>query len=590
MLRCILSSTRFRSEVWWGRDQQYAAVRWGHRAFAVIFAILLPLVSAVSAFATSDDDNRFLTAAQDPAVIANALERERQGHPPSLIVTGISVPHHSLAADLIARGVLAASGSTYDRVLLISPDHFRALKTPFGVTTADLETATGVLFADRPFAQAVLTASDMFSDIGGAPREHGIHAITPFIRAVFPNARIVAITTATASTPAEWRAAAEIIGTLVTPRTLIVQSTDYSHFLPVETAALRDQETVSALASGDPEAVLSLIQPDHMDSRAAQFIQMTLQRKLYNSAPVIVANRNANEYIATPGPTTSYIVTVYTPEPEHGWQLHYPDQTITYFGGDTFIGRGWTDLALRPAAINWLEQRIRDFTGANPFLINLEGVVLDEQPAGANYVQHLMLSKLVLPVLKRLGVSAVNSANNHAYDFGPEGLAESTRLLETNGIQVVRHGVVAQYGQVNLLPLTFKRSYFYDHSVIRSPSQLEAICTMQASSPLIVLAHWGVDYADKPGSFEKEALATLEKCGVAAVIGAHSHRASPNIERSASGALQSVFSMGNLIFDQTGTDISGALVEMRVFRQGTIALRVIQIPNFFEALRSPAFQ
>jgi hypothetical protein len=39
--------------------------------------------------------------------------------------------------------------------------------------------------------------------------------------------------------------------------------------------------------------------------------------------------------------------------------------------------------------------------------------------------------------------------------------------------------------------------------------------------------------------------------------------------------------MGNLIFDQTGDKVSGALVQLRSFRQGTIAPRIISIPNFF---------
>ena len=433
--------------------------------------------------ASEEHRNPFLEAAHDSAAVSAALERERRDPKPSLAVTGVTVPHHLLAADPIARGVLAASGGTYDQILLISPDHFRSLTTPFGITSADLATANGTLAADRAFIAKALAASSMFADIGSAPHEHGIHAVTPFLRAVFPQARIAAVTTATYSKPADWRAVAELLASIIEPKTLIVQSTDYSHFLPVEIAALRDQETVAALASGDPEAVLALNQPAHIDSRASQFIQMWLQRKLFGAAPVIIGNRNAHEYIPASGPTTSYVVTAFTPEPQHGAQLQYSDQAIMYFGGDVYIGRGWSQPSMQPAIIDMLVRRIKDVTAGHSLVINLEGVVLEEDPAGANAVQHLMLSSLALPVLKKLGVVAASLANNHAYDFGEEGLSSSTRLLESHGIHALRHGIASELGPISLLPLTFKRSYFFDHAVIRSRSQLKSMCELKTAPP-----------------------------------------------------------------------------------------------------------
>ena len=549
-------------------------------------SVFFPTLLCAGLALAADEDNRFLAAAQDRAFIARALEQERQATPPSLPVTGVTVPHHLLAADLIARGILAAAGGTYDRVLIISPDHFRRLKTPFGITTADLKTINGDLAADRPFSQTVLHANSKFADTGNASDEHGIHAVAPFIRAVFPNVHIAAITIAASSTPADWREAAVLLSGMVDAKTLIVQSTDYSHFLPVETAVLRDQETLAVLGSGEPEAVLPLDQPSHMDCKGCQFIQTFLQRTLYNAAPVIVANRNSNEYVPGSGPTTSYVVTVFTPDSEHGGKLRFPDQAVMYFGGDTYIGRGWTEPAMQPSGMDWLVRRINDVTAGHPVVVNLEGVILDQIPAGTNSAQHIMLSSLALPVLKELNLAAANLANNHAYDFGEEGLSESVKLLQAASIPALRHGVVADLGVVKVLPLTFKRGYFFDHAVIRELSQLQSICALQGPSPLIVLAHWGGDYTDTPGPFEREVLDKLATCGVSAVIGAHSHRASPKVELRAGGVLQSVFSMGNLIFDQTGENISGSLVEVRIFRQGTIALRVVRIPNFFEMQKS----
>ena len=107
-----------------------------------------------------------------------------------------------------------------------------------------------------------------------------------------------------------------------------------------------------------------------------------------------------------------------------------------------FIGRGWTEAARRPATVDWLAREITKFTGGNPLVLNLEGVLLEEQPSGANTVQHLMLAQLALPLLGKLRLAAVNLANNHSHDFGEEGAAETAKLMERAGIAVLRHGVV----------------------------------------------------------------------------------------------------------------------------------------------------
>jgi hypothetical protein len=46
----------------------------------------------------------------------DAIAQERRPAALALPVTGISVPHHILAADLIARGLQAAAGNHYDRI------------------------------------------------------------------------------------------------------------------------------------------------------------------------------------------------------------------------------------------------------------------------------------------------------------------------------------------------------------------------------------------------------------------------------------------------------------------------------------------
>src|SRR5665647_1340965 len=44
-------------------------------------------------------------------------------------ITGLTVPHHLLAADLIAGAFALASGQDYRRIIILSPDHFQRSRT-----------------------------------------------------------------------------------------------------------------------------------------------------------------------------------------------------------------------------------------------------------------------------------------------------------------------------------------------------------------------------------------------------------------------------------------------------------------------------
>ena len=70
---------------------------------------------------------------------------------------------------------------------------------------------------------------------------------------------------------------------LITSKTLILQSTDFSHYLTHPEAIERDQQVLNIIAADDVDAAAKLMQPAHLDSRGAQYIQMRLQAKLFNS-------------------------------------------------------------------------------------------------------------------------------------------------------------------------------------------------------------------------------------------------------------------------------------------------------------------
>jgi AmmeMemoRadiSam system protein B len=538
------------------------------------------------------EPSRFPPVSSTADAINEALAKERPAVPARLPVTGITVPHHLLAADLIARGVWAASGNSYDRIVVISPDHFRRSHRPIATTSRGFDTPLGPVDVDQAAARLLIARPDLVDDSDLFYQEHGIAGVLPFLHAVFPDTLIVPITLGIATDQKQWDATVELLKQIVSVHTLVVQSTDYSHYLLPPIARQRDQETLNVIAADSPLAIVGLHQSNHLDSKASQYVQMRLQHEVFNSHGVVIANRNSYEYARQDAPSTSYVVTVYATDDATLSRLSYPDQQVTYFGGDVFLGRWFTLPLVNPASQRAIIEGVRKLTAGQPLVVNLEGVLTADPPIGTPTGRHVMNDGLAGPIMQALNVRAAGLANNHSFDLGAEGLATSEMALKARGITPLLHMRVADLGAFRLVALNFIGSGdFKGYPVVRRSdpraqkfdrSDVAELCRLAARPPLVALVHWGKEYTTLAGENERDIGEALAACGVGLVLGAHSHQASPELEPLAGGESMMFFSLGNLLFDQHSPRGSGALIELRVFKQGTIATRVIESPNFYE--------
>ncbi len=228
-------------------------------------------------------------------------------------VTGITVPHHLLAKDLIAETFQKISSNQYKTIILLSPDHFNSGTTPFSTTAKSFETVFGTLETDKNLIQTILAENDLLTESDLFNREHGIHAETPFIKHHFPTASLVPIAIRINSNKEELDSLYKtLVQNIDTSSTLIVQSTDFSHYLPKPQADQKDLESIAAIKSGDHEQITLLHQPNNIDSRGAQYLQSRLQNELFASSLAHIRAINSEEYSTdTVDETTSYITQIY---------------------------------------------------------------------------------------------------------------------------------------------------------------------------------------------------------------------------------------------------------------------------------------
>jgi AmmeMemoRadiSam system protein B len=493
-------------------------------------------------------------------------------------ISGLTVPHHLLAADLLAAAFARVQGQDYRRIIILSPDHFSRSLSPFAVTRRDFETALGRLTTDR-WAVHRLLANPLVSESSLFSHEHGVQALLPFIAHYFPRALIVPVALRHSSKPADWEALARTLAPLLGPDTLLVQSTDFSHYLSHQEARRRDQETLRVLSGGDPREVLSLTEPGHLDSRGCQYLQLRLQRQVFGANPTVIANRNSQEYTTEPvKKTTSYIVQLYSPEP-----LPVEEAQSYFFGGDTFFGRYVAEKLANQERRDALRRQVLRITGGKALILNLEGVLQEKRPESPGPHTLCMESALALPLLKGLHVRAVSLANNHSRDLGEDSYWEMRRRLADHGIACLENRQVLDLGFFYLVGFTDVDNQSEAKIARLTRQDLEGLSRLNRDKPLFAMIHWGREFADQSSPREKALATLLEAKGVEVIIGCHSHRAG-QLEGTRKSCR--LFSLGNFLFDQDMPRVSGMLLEAVFFPQGTYFLKVHPLNNLYASLHS----
>ncbi len=190
-------------------------------------------------------------------------------------------------------------------VVLLGPSH-RALFE--GVSIADVDayaTPLGTCLLDSGVV-AKLRRSPLVGSVAQAHREeHCLEVQVPFIQVAFPQARIVPIIMGRAE-PAE---VAELLLPLVDEKTLVVASSDLSHFHTHEQAKKIDSQSVETILAGDMDGLI--------DGCGEAPIRVLMHlAKARALEPVLLDKRNSYETApehSGPGRVVGYAAVAYVP-------------------------------------------------------------------------------------------------------------------------------------------------------------------------------------------------------------------------------------------------------------------------------------
>lgn len=248
---------------------------------------------------------------------AGELAREvqqllRAAHPFDLAVKALIVPH----AGYIYSGAIAATGyaalnpvaSRIRRVILLGPTHRVAVRG-LALPEADaFDTPLGRVQLDRNAASMIAGLPQVCSSARVHAQEHSLEVQLPFLQSVLTDFKLLPLAVGM-STAEE---VAEVLETLWgDEETLIVISSDLSHYLPYDTARRIDYGTV--------QAILDMQQPISHDRACGgtPISGLIIAARHHRLTPNLLDLRNSGDTAGTHDQVVGYAALAFCEEEKH---------------------------------------------------------------------------------------------------------------------------------------------------------------------------------------------------------------------------------------------------------------------------------
>jgi poly-gamma-glutamate capsule biosynthesis protein CapA/YwtB (metallophosphatase superfamily) len=222
----------------------------------------------------------------------------------------------------------------------------------------------------------------------------------------------------------------------------------------------------------------------------------------------------------------------------------FSQQVVISFLGDCTIGcdARWTtfDRYVERCGYAYFFSGVKHVLAADDYTVaNLETTVIDSgTPVEKQF--RFRGKPAYLNILKEGSVECVTTANNHAWDYGDSGYAETQRNLERSGIDFFG------YDRILVREIKGLRFAFVGQSFRLQDSVLSLIRSIRDSVDfIIVVMHWGQERAYRPDKGQRAMGHALVDAGADLVAGHHPHVLQP-VEEYRGRYI--AYSLGNFVF------------------------------------------
>ena len=186
-------------------------------------------------------------------------------------IRAVIAPHAGLmfSGPVGAHAYKAASARRFDTVVLAGPSHYVAFDGVSIYPQGAFATPLGNAEIDSTLAEALMASPAIRPMPAAHQREHSLEMQLPFVRRLFPEARIVPLVMGFQTRETITALAAALAEACTSERVLIVGSTDLSHFFDAKTAQELDGRVAGHVAAFDANGLLETFEhyPEHERGR-----------------------------------------------------------------------------------------------------------------------------------------------------------------------------------------------------------------------------------------------------------------------------------------------------------------------------------
>ena len=254
------------------------------------------------------------------------------------------------------------------------------------------------------------------------------------------------------------------------------------------------------------------------------------------------------------------------------------------FTGDVILDRGVNDeLKLHGDSI--LINAFKCIKESDFLFVNYEGT-LTESDSIQNDLYNFKADEGKAFILKQAGVTHVSIANNHIYDFGPEGFFSTIDALNKSNLVAVGRTcepIIVSKGKykcaVLSASLTSNQGAICGSTIEQLKNNVSAFSS-ENDIPLILYVHWGLEFQPMPEEWQRQLASDLVDLGVDAIIGHHPHVVQM-IEYI--GDCPVFYSIGNYIADAYLPETTQAYTVELIVSRRTVEFQIqpVRIDRYF---------
>jgi AmmeMemoRadiSam system protein B len=209
-------------------------------------------------------------------------------------ITGVILPHHDLASDLIAEVFqkLQVSQPAIKRFIIIGPNHPNKGSSLAITGNISWQLQSGSVESDEQGIESLLRYNEIGFDNNILSEEHSIFTIVPFVHYYYSGAKVVPLILNSTQTVQQSELLANYLKNLVDKDTVIIASVDFSHYLPSNITPQKDEITQAAMIQRDYEKIQKF-NNDYIDSPPSIITFLSLMDSLSASNSTIVNHTNS---------------------------------------------------------------------------------------------------------------------------------------------------------------------------------------------------------------------------------------------------------------------------------------------------------